>query len=94
LLWATFAVSGEGDARTEADDLARRLHGWAYQIGNWKEKAITPELVDLRVPPQPQVAPMPHPAATTVPGGAPASTPAGTAPAEGRAPDTGTAAPR
>jgi len=98
LLWATFAVSGDGDAGTEADDLARRLHGWAYQIGNWKEKAITPELADLRVPPQPQVAPMPNPAATTAPAGGtaspPASPPAGTAPAEGRAPDTGTAQPR
>lgn len=43
-LWAT--LSAEGDA--EAARLNARWQGWAYQLGQWKEKAFVPRLADLR----------------------------------------------
>lgn len=42
-LWAL--LDAEGDA--EATALAARWRGWAYQIGQWKEKAMVPRLADL-----------------------------------------------
>ncbi|MDO9502412.1 DUF4340 domain-containing protein [Falsiroseomonas sp.] len=43
-LWAT--LSAEGDA--EADRLNARWQGWAYQLGQWKERSFVPRLEDLR----------------------------------------------
>lgn len=43
-LWAT--LSAEGDE--EAARLNARWQGWAYQLGQWKEKAFVPRLADLR----------------------------------------------
>lgn len=43
-VWAT--MSAEGDA--EAQRLDARWRPWAYQVGQWKEKAFLPRLADLR----------------------------------------------
>ncbi|MGG5821723.1 DUF4340 domain-containing protein [Falsiroseomonas sp. HW251] len=49
-------LSAEGD--DEAARLNARWRGWAYQVGQWKEKAMVPRLADLvkeqRAPAQPQ----------------------------------------
>lgn len=42
-LWVR--LSAEGDE--EAQRLAARWRGWAYQVGQWKEKAFVPRLADL-----------------------------------------------
>jgi hypothetical protein len=42
-LWAT--LSAEGDE--EAARLNARWSGWAYQVGQWKEKAFVPRIADL-----------------------------------------------
>jgi hypothetical protein len=42
-LWVRMAA--EGDA--EAQRLNARWRGWAYQVGQWKEKAFVPRLADL-----------------------------------------------
>lgn len=67
-IWARFAVSGGNtdEAKAEAARIGKRVAGWAYQVGAWKEKGITPLLADLKQPP-PQA-----PAAT--PGQTPAPT--------------------
>jgi Domain of unknown function (DUF4340) len=51
-LWARFAVTGNDKSKAEADRLAARLTGWAYQIGAWKEKALVPTMDDLKAPPE------------------------------------------
>ncbi|HEV7265632.1 MAG TPA: DUF4340 domain-containing protein [Falsiroseomonas sp.] len=38
-------LSAEGDE--EAQRLNARWRGWAYQVGQWKEKALVPRLADL-----------------------------------------------
>jgi hypothetical protein len=43
-LWATLAAEGD----EEAARLNARWQGWAYQLGQWKEKAFVPRLADLR----------------------------------------------
>lgn len=43
LLW--LRLSAEGDE--EAARLDARWRGWAYQVGQWKEKAVVPRLSDL-----------------------------------------------
>jgi hypothetical protein len=43
-LWVR--LEAEGDA--EAARLNARWRGWAYQVGQWKEKAFLPRLADLR----------------------------------------------
>lgn len=55
-VWATFAAEGDD----EAARLNARWRGWAYQVGEWKEKAFAPRLEDLR---RPQEAPAEPPAA-------------------------------
>ncbi len=47
-VWARFAVSGGDKVRAEADRLNKRLAGWTYQIGGWKEKSLVPSLDDLK----------------------------------------------
>ena len=47
--WARFAASATADkAKPEADRLNKRLAGWTYQIGSWKEKALLPAMDDLK----------------------------------------------
>lgn len=45
-LWVR--LSAMGDA--EAERLAARWRGWAYQVGQWKERAFVPALADLARP--------------------------------------------
>jgi hypothetical protein len=50
-IWARFAITGTDAGKDEAARLAARVTGWAYQLGAWKEKALTPALEDLQAPP-------------------------------------------
>lgn len=43
-IWAMLAAEGD----EEAQRLNARWQGWAYQVGQWKEKAFVPRLADLR----------------------------------------------
>jgi hypothetical protein len=58
-IWARFEVTGTEASKDEAARLAARVTGWAYQLGAWKEKAITPALDDLKAPPPPAAPPVP-----------------------------------
>jgi hypothetical protein len=51
-LWITLAAEGDD----EAARLNARWRGWAYQVGEWKEKAFVPLLSELRAqePPAPE----------------------------------------
>ena len=70
-IWARFDVAGTDAGKDEAARLAARVTGWAYQLGAWKEKALTPALDDLKAPPPPAAqpgpsgAPIPQPPGTT-----------------------------
>lgn len=46
-VWARFAVSGDDQAKAEADKLNARLKGWSYEIGAWKEASLAPTLDSL-----------------------------------------------
>ena len=59
-IWVQFAVTGDGEAKAEADILAARVKGWAYQVGAWKEKSFVPTIDDLK-------ASEPEPAAPAAP---------------------------
>ncbi len=57
-IWVQFAVTGDGEAKAEADILAARVKGWTYQVGAWKEKSFVPTLDDLKASePEPAAAP-------------------------------------
>lgn len=43
-VWAMLAAEGD----EEAQRLNARWQGWAYQVGQWKEKAFVPRIADLR----------------------------------------------
>lgn len=43
-----FAVTGDDSAKAEITRLSGKVSGWTYQLGAWKEKALTPTLADLR----------------------------------------------
>ena len=58
-LWVRFSVTGEDKAKAEADKLAARVNGWAYQIGSWKEKALVPAMDDLKAAEKPEAPPAP-----------------------------------
>ncbi len=62
-----FAVTGDDAAKAEAEKLAAKVSGWTYQLGAWKEKALTPTLADLR-----KAEEKPADAPPTVPADAPA----------------------
>ena len=47
-VWAQFQAAGEGEAKAKAEALNRRVAGWAYQLGSWKEKSFVPKLEDLK----------------------------------------------
>jgi hypothetical protein len=70
-VWARFAIAGPADkagasdqVKAEADRLNRRLAGWSYQIGSWKEKSLVPTIDDLKA--EEPAAPPPS-AATSLP---------------------------
>ncbi len=48
-LWITLAAEGDD----EAARLNARWRGWAYQVGEWKERAFVPLLAELRAPEPP-----------------------------------------
>ncbi len=48
-LWATLSAEGDEEAR----QLGARWSGWAYQVGQWKERAFAPRLEDLAKQPRP-----------------------------------------
>ena len=50
-IWARFAVTGSDKTKDEANRLNKRLAGWTYQLGSWKQKALVPTLDDLKAPP-------------------------------------------
>jgi len=52
-IWARFEIAGADAVKDEAARLAARLHGWAYQLGSWKQKALAPSLDDLKPTPPP-----------------------------------------
>ena len=57
-LWARFAISVDNSAKAnsakaEADRLSARLSGWEFQVGSWKEKALTPTMDDLKAAEKP-----------------------------------------
>ena len=52
-IWAQFDAAGTDATKEEAEKLAARLRGWVYQLGSWKEKALTPALDDLKPTPPP-----------------------------------------
>ena len=66
-IWARFAAAGDGAAKANAEQLQKKLAGWAYELGGWKEKALVPAMEDLKAP-QP---PVPPPAAAKPPTAAP-----------------------
>jgi hypothetical protein len=80
-IWAQFAAAApSGDnaaAKAAAEALQKRVAGWTFQLGAWKEKALVPSLDDLKSdePATPAAAPAPPalpPAAPATP--APATT--------------------
>lgn len=52
-VWITLAAEGDD----EAARYNARWRGWAYQVGQWKEKAFLPLLADLRQEERPAPAP-------------------------------------
>ncbi len=71
-IWARFAAEGDD----EATRLNARWRGWAFQIGQWKEKAFVPQLADLRRAEEPAPEPAPEEPAAPAPVEAPATAPA------------------
>jgi len=47
-LWVRLVATGDD----EANRLNARWSGWAYQVGQWKEKALVPRLADLAKQPR------------------------------------------
>lgn len=72
-----FAVSGDDSAKAEISRLSGKVSGWTYQLGGWKEKALTPTLADLVKAEEKPADPSP---ATTSPTDPVMSTPAVPAP--------------
>jgi hypothetical protein len=78
-IWARFSAEGGDKApgsktKDEAAKLNAKLAGWTFQLGSWKQAALTPDLDALKAPP-----PAPAPAATPAPTATPAP-PAASAP--------------
>jgi hypothetical protein len=67
-LWAQFAVSGSGAAQKQAAALQAKVKGWSYQIGDWKQAALVPDMDDIKAPPPPPAA-APAPDAAAKPPG-------------------------
>jgi hypothetical protein len=47
-VWIGLEARGEGEARPKAEALQKRVGGWAYMVGSWKEKSFVPTLDDLK----------------------------------------------
>jgi hypothetical protein len=66
-IWVTLAAEGDD----EAARLNARWRGWAYQVGQWKEKAFAPRLADLA--PAPEAGQPPPAEAASAPAAPPAA---------------------
>lgn len=67
-IWITLAAEGDD----EAARLNARWRGWAYQVGQWKEKSFVPLLADLRRQEEAPAGQAPEaPAGATEPAGTP-----------------------
>ncbi len=64
-IWATFAASGK-----DAAALDKKVSGWAYEIGSWKEQALVPTLADLKAAEPTPATPAPATPATPAPSAA------------------------
>jgi hypothetical protein len=71
-VWARFAAEGDD----EATRLNARWRGWAFQIGQWKEKAFVPQLADLRRAEEPPTEAPPAEEGPAAPGAPAAPAPA------------------
>jgi hypothetical protein len=104
-IWARFSADGgettPGDKaasdkppsdkiKDEAAKLNAKLAGWTFQLGSWKQAALTPDLDALKAPPPaptsaaapaPTATPAPPAAAPTAPTAAPTAAPAAAQPA-------------
>lgn len=69
--WVRLAASGPG-----SEPLQARWSGWAYQLGQWKEKQLLPRLEDLLATPPASAAPAAAPAASDAPASPDAAAPA------------------
>ena len=52
-IWVSLAATGTGKAATEAAALSKRVTGWLYELGSWKEAALVPVLDDLKAAEKP-----------------------------------------
>ena len=47
-IWVSLVAAGTGKAEAEAATLSKKLGGWLYQLGSWKETALVPQLDDIK----------------------------------------------
>src|SRR6185437_11562583 len=47
-IWVQLAASGDGAAKAAAEALEKRVAGWSFQIGAWKEAAFVPAMDDIK----------------------------------------------
>jgi hypothetical protein len=45
--WLSFAASGEGDAKKQADEINAKSNGWEFKLPGWKADAIGKRAADL-----------------------------------------------
>jgi Domain of unknown function (DUF4340) len=96
--WSRFTVVAPDRGKAEADRLNKKLTGWAFETGAWKDKSLIPALTDLEAPapakPAASRSPIPAKPAAAAPSATPAkstaavpaqATPPATAPAESAA---------
>ncbi len=60
-IWVSLTATGTGKAEAEAAALSKKLGGWLYQLGSWKEAALVPQIDDLKAAEKP-ADPVPEPA--------------------------------
>lgn len=61
-IWASFAVTGDGESAKPAAALEAKVKGWMFQFAGWKQQALAPTLDALKsVPPPPQPTPQATP---------------------------------
>ncbi|HVY15471.1 MAG TPA: DUF4340 domain-containing protein [Rhodopila sp.] len=77
-VWARFSATGPAAEKKEVDAINRRVSGWSYQVGSWKEAALVPTLDDLKA--KEAKKPATSAAATPVPGASPTTPPMATPP--------------
>ena len=58
-IWVGMTATGTDKAEAEGATLSKRVSGWLYQLGSWKEKALVPEIDDLKAAENPAEPPAP-----------------------------------